>query len=146
MSEILAAFLYAQLEAAARIQERRREVWETYRSGLADWAAERGYRLPIIPAHCEHSCHMFYVLLSCIDERQALIEHLRAHGILAVFHYVPLDRSEMARRNGFHKVECPVTAEVSDRLVRLPFYNGLSSADQQEIIELIRGFHSMQDD
>jgi dTDP-4-amino-4,6-dideoxygalactose transaminase len=140
LSDILAAFLFSQFEAREQIQQKRRLVWETYRDGLSDWAQELGYRLPIVPEHCEQSYHMFYVLLTSLKERQALIEHLQAHQILAVFHYLPLDRSEMALAHGFDKHPCPVTAHVSDRLLRLPFYNGLTAAEQQEVIEVIRAF------
>jgi dTDP-4-amino-4,6-dideoxygalactose transaminase len=140
MSDILAAFLYAQFESREQIQQKRRVIWETYHDGLADWAKEHGYRLPIVPEHCEQAYHMFYLLLTSLEERQAFIEHLKANRILAVFHYLPLDRSEMALSHGFDKHACPVTSDVSDRLVRLPFYNGLTGAEQQEIIEVIRAF------
>ncbi|MBI4636036.1 MAG: dTDP-4-amino-4,6-dideoxygalactose transaminase [Candidatus Rokubacteria bacterium] len=137
-SDILAAFLYAHLEARAAIQARRRRVWEYYHAHLADWARGRGVRLPVVPAHSEQPYHMFYLLLPSLGERQALIAHLRARGILAVFHYLPLHLSEMGRRFGGRPGDCPVTEDVSDRLLRLPFYNDLGEDDQALVVSAIR--------
>jgi dTDP-4-amino-4,6-dideoxygalactose transaminase len=136
-SDLLAAFLYAQLEAWPRIQAKRRQIWERYDAGLADWRESRGVRGPIVPADCEQSYHMYYVLLPSLDARQSLIAHLRSHGILAVFHYLPLHLSDMGRRFGGRPGDCPVTEDVSDRLLRLPFYNDLSEPDQQSVIDAI---------
>lgn len=139
-SDILAAFLLAQLEARERIQARRRAIWERYAAGLADWAAARGVRLPVVPPECEQPWHMFYLLLPSLAERQALIDHLRARGILAVFHYVPLHLSPVGRRFGGREGMLPVTEDASERLLRLPFYNDLREADQDEVIEAVRAF------
>ncbi len=136
-SDILAAFLYAQLEARAQIQARRRRIWEFYRDRLAPWAAEHGVRLPIVPAHCEQPYHMFYLLLPGLAERSALIDHLKSRGILAVFHYLPLHLSEMGRRFGGRPGDCPVTEDVSDRLLRLPYYNDLTEGEQEEVCSAI---------
>src|SRR6185295_11194292 len=89
-SDILAAFLYAQLQAATEIQLSRREIWTRYNHELADWAARFDVRLPVVPEDCEQAYHMFYLLMPSLDDRQAFIHHLGARGILAVFHYVPL--------------------------------------------------------
>jgi dTDP-4-amino-4,6-dideoxygalactose transaminase len=137
-SEILAAFLYAQLEAREQIQAKRRQVWEYYYERLRDWAKEHHVRLPVVPAHCEHSYHLFYLLLPSLEKRTELIEHLRSRGILSVFHYLPLHLSEMGRRLGGKQGDCPVTEDVSDRLVRLPFYNSLQREDQELVCEAIR--------
>jgi dTDP-4-amino-4,6-dideoxygalactose transaminase len=139
-SEILAAFLYAQLLARERILRQRRNVWEFYAAGLADWAAANGVGLPRIPAHCESSHHLFYLLLPRAEDRPALIEHLRAEGILSVFHYLPLHLSEMGRKFGGVNGDCPVSEDVSDRLLRLPFYNSLDPTDQIRIVERIECF------
>jgi dTDP-4-amino-4,6-dideoxygalactose transaminase len=139
-SDLLAAFLYAQLEARDRIQERRRRIWERYREGLGGWAERHGVRLPVVPAHCEQSWHMFYLLLPSLERRQALMAHLKAQGILAVFHYLPLHLSEMGRKLGGRTGECPVTEDISDRLLRLPFYNDLSDQDQDEVIDRVVRF------
>jgi dTDP-4-amino-4,6-dideoxygalactose transaminase len=139
-SELLAACLLAQLESSDLIQARRRGVWEFYRDELSGWAAETGTRLPSIPAHCSQSYHMFYLLLPDLGRRDALIAHLRSRGILAVFHYLPLHLSEMGRRFGGRPGDCPVTEDVSDRLVRLPFYADLAREDCVRVVEAIRAW------
>jgi dTDP-4-amino-4,6-dideoxygalactose transaminase len=96
-------------------------------------------RLPTIPAHCDQAYHMFYLLLPSLDHRQRLITHLKQAEILAVFHYLPLNRSLMARRIGAENA-CPVTEDVSDRLLRLPFYLELSADDQKRIIDRVLDF------
>ncbi len=138
-SDLLAAFLYAQLEARDRIQTRRRQIWDRYREGLADWAELHGVELPVVPPHCEQSYHMFYLLPPSLERRQALIAHFKSHGILAVFHYLPLHLSEMGQKLGGRPGDCPVTEDVSDRLVRLPFYNDLSDQDQDEVLDRVLG-------
>lgn len=83
---------------------------------------------------------MYYLLLPDLDRRQALIAHLRQRGVQAVFHYVPLHLSEMGRRQGGAPGQCPVTEDVSDRLVRLPFFFDLTDADQSAVIEAVKSF------
>ncbi len=133
-SDILAAFLYAQLEARAEIQAKRRHLWHYYYEHLRDWAEEHHVRLPIVPPHCEQSYHMFYLLMPSLEQRQALIAYLKSCGILSIFHYLPLHLSDMGRRFGGQEGDCPVTEEVSDRLVRLPFFNDLSPQDQEWVV------------
>ncbi len=139
-SDILAAFLYAQLEAREQIQAKRRRAWEYYYERLQDWAKDHDVRLPIVPAHCEQPYHMFYLLMPSPHQRQGLIVHLKAHGILSVFHYLPLHLSEMGRRFGGRQGDCPVTKYVSDRLLRLPFYNELTEAEQAYVVAVIKEF------
>lgn len=136
-SDLLAAFLLAQFEARDYIQAQRRRLWEFYAAHLRDWAAQYQVGLPSIPGHCEQSYHMFYMLMPSLTARQALIDHLKTRGILAVFHYLPLHLSVMGRRFGGRPGDCPVTESVSDRLVRLPFYIGLSEADQARVVTAI---------
>lgn len=133
-SDMLAAFLYGQLEAIDTIQEKRRRVWEYYFEQLEDWAKERGAVLPTVPAHCDQSYHMFYILMPSLEARQALIAKLRKEDILGIFHYLPLHLSVMGCRFGGKAGDCPVTEDVSDRLLRLPFYNALTSAQQDRVI------------
>ena len=136
-SDILAAFLYAQLEAREHIQTKRRRIWEGYRAGLAGWARRCGVRLPSVPVHCEQPYHMFYMLLPSLAARQAFLTQLGTRGILSVFHYLPLHLSQMGRRFGGREGACPVTEDVSDRLVRLPFYNDLSEADLARVVDAV---------
>jgi dTDP-4-amino-4,6-dideoxygalactose transaminase len=140
MSDVLAAFLYGQLEVWETIQVRRRRIWEYYDAHLRAWAAERGICPPTVPAHCEQAWHMYYLLLPSLEQRQAFIAHLRAHGILGVFHYLPLNLAPVARSFGGKPGDCPVTEQISDRLVRLPFYNDLSEADQARVVAATRSF------
>jgi len=136
-SDLLAAFLFGQLEAWEHIQSARRRLWNTYRAGLADWANTHEVHLPVIPPHCEQSYHMFYLIFPSLRRRQAMIESLKTRGILSVFHYLPLHLSEMGRRFGGNPGDCPVTEIISDRIVRLPFYNTLSEQDQAAVIAAI---------
>ena len=139
-SDVLAAFLFAQLEASERIMEARRRIWTSYRTGLADWAGREGIVLPVVPDHCGHAFHLFHLLMPDERSRDAMIAHLRTRGILSVFHYLPLHLSSMGRRHGGLERQCPVTESVSGRLVRLPFYNDLSESDQRYVIESVRSF------
>lgn len=137
LSELLAAFLYAQLEDWQAIQARRQSIWQRYRDGLADWADQLGIQLPAIPAHCEQAYHMFYLLLPSLESRQQFIAHLKAQSIESVFHYLPLHLSKMGLRLGGKPGDCPVTEDVSDRLVRLPFFSDLAVADQERAMEAV---------
>jgi dTDP-4-amino-4,6-dideoxygalactose transaminase len=132
-SDLLAAFLYAQLEAREAIQEKRARVWHRYYESLAGWAAENDVKLPAIPPECEQAYHMFYLLLPSLEHRDALISHLKAQSILSVFHYTPLHLSEAGLKFAAGPSDCPVTEDVSDRLLRLPFYNDLSENDQEQV-------------
>lgn len=136
-SDMLAAFLYAQLEQRKHIQMLRREIWEFYYEHLQDWAVENGVRLPVVPEHCEQTYHMFYLLMPNLEMRTRFIAHLKKNGILAVFHYVPLHKSPMGRLLTGDKFACPVTEDISDRLVRLPFFNSLRESQLREIVEVI---------
>jgi len=139
-SDILAAFLYGQLERRAEIQARRRRIWERYAGELPEWAAALGIRLPFVPAHCRQPYHLFYLVTASLDQRTRLIAHLKQRGILAVFHYLPLHISEMGQRLGGKPGDCPVTEDLSDRVLRLPFYNDLSEAEQDYVVASLRAF------
>ena len=139
-SDILAAFLHAQLEKRADIQAARRRIWWRYNDGLAAWAARHGVATPVVPATCEQAYHMFYLLLPSLERRQAFIEHLRSRGIQSVFHYLPLHVSAMGRTFGGKAGDCPVTEEVSDRIARLPFYHSLEESEQAEVVKAVKEF------
>jgi dTDP-4-amino-4,6-dideoxygalactose transaminase len=112
-------------------------VFEYYAVHLQDWAQANGVRLPIVPSYCEQSYHMFYMLLPLLEQRQKLIAHLKRADILSVFHYLPLHLSPMGRKWEYQQGDCPVTEDISDRLLRLPFYNELSPEQQQEVCAAI---------
>jgi dTDP-4-amino-4,6-dideoxygalactose transaminase len=139
-SDLLAAFLLAQLEARATIQSRRAAIWRYYHDQLEAWADRAGTRLPVVPPYCDQPYHMFYLILPDLATRQALIAHLNARGINSVFHYLPLHLSDMGRKWGGKEGDCPVTEEMSDRLLRLPFYTGLTEDDQAAVVGAIQSF------
>lgn len=141
-SDLLAAILLAQLEQRDEIQGHRRRIWERYHEGLRDWASAHGVTQPHVPEHCEQAYHMYYLLLRDLDHRTAFIDHLRGRGIASAFHYQPLHLSDMGRGFGGHPGQCPVTESVSDRLVRLPFFNALGEAAREQTIEAILEFRS----
>ena len=139
-SDMLAAFLLAQLEAREKIQRARQRVWERYFGGIRDWAQQRGVQLPHVPEHCTQAWHLFHLLLPSLDERQAFIAHLRRHSVQAIFHYMPLHLSAMGTQFGGRPGDCPVAESVSDRVVRLPLYPTLSDSDQVRIIDAVCSF------
>ncbi len=139
-SDILAAFLYAQFEERELIQAERKRVWDFYATHLRSWAEENGFKIPFIPSHCEQTYHMFYLLCPSLDIRQRLIDYLKSNRVHAVFHYLPLHISDMGKRFGGKEGDCPITENISDRLVRLPFYKDLNEKDQTRVIELIHSF------
>ncbi len=141
-SDLLAAFLYAQLEAREQIQAKRQRVWQNYSDRLQGWAAAHRAQLPSVPKECEQAYHMFYLLLPSLEFRQALIARLKSVGILSVFHYVPLHSSDMGRKCAARETSCPVTDDVSARLLRLPFYNDLTEAEQARVVSEITAFSS----
>jgi dTDP-4-amino-4,6-dideoxygalactose transaminase len=139
-SEISCAFLFAQLELADMITQRRRDIYTTYERGLAALESERLLTLPHVPAECESNCHMFFILLPDGATRDALLAHLAERGINAVFHYIPLHNSPMGCRFGFKDGDLPVTEELSARLLRLPFYYEITEEEQADVINSISGF------
>ena len=139
-SDILAAFLLARLEARESIQRRRSEIWQRYDTELALWAGAQGVGMPRIPEECVHPAHLFYMMLPSEESRTRFIAHLAQRGILAVFHYQSLHVSEMGRKFGGFEGQCPVTETVSDQLVRLPLYFGLTNAEQSDVIEAVLAF------
>lgn len=136
-SEILAAFLLAQLESSSLILKKRQRIWEYYAENLADWAQSNAVRLPQIPEHCEQPFHMFHMLCPSLEKRSGLIEHLRRKGIQSTFHYQPLHLSRMGRKYGYGQGDFPVTEDVADRLIRLPFFTDLQPDEQNQVCEAL---------
>lgn len=139
-SDILAAYLWAQFEARQQIQTKRQMIWEFYNAALHTWANKHGIVTPTVPADCDQSYHMYYILLPDLDTRTRLISHLKANGITAVFHYLPLHLSDMGQQFGGQPGDCPVTEDISDRLLRLPFHNELTMSDLEEVVGVLEGF------
>jgi dTDP-4-amino-4,6-dideoxygalactose transaminase len=139
-SEIVVAYLLAQLEVADDIQTRRQHLWCTYHQALANWAGKVGARLPIVPEGCEQAYHMFYIVLASLDQRIRLINALKADDIHAAFHYVPLHLSPMGRRYGSLDGDCPVAEQAGECLLRLPFYTGMTPDEQARVIDAVARF------
>lgn len=137
MSDVLAAFLFAQLEVWTQIQAKRQSIWQRYDTELATWCDQHGVRRPVVPAHSEQAWHMYYLLLPSLEKRTSLIAHLKAQGVTAVFHYLPLHLSAFGTRFGGQIGDCPVTEDLSDRLLRLPFYNSYSEDEQARVIDAV---------
>jgi dTDP-4-amino-4,6-dideoxygalactose transaminase len=139
-SELNAAFLLGQLEKRELIQRRRCELWMRYRQGLSDWARSNRVELPTVPITSEQAFHMFYLIMPSASARDGIIEHMKVRGILAVFHYLPLHLSPMGQRLGGRTGDCPVAEDLAGRLVRLPFFTGLTSVDQLNVIQNVCEF------
>ena len=139
-SDLLAAFLFAQLEERDQIQRQRKAIWDRYASNLGDWARTNDVQLPFIPARCEQTYHIFYMVLPDLNSRTSLIKHLKRKGILSVFHYVSLHLSPMGQKFGYREGDLPNTESISDRLLRLPLYNEMTEEEQIQVIEAITAF------
>ncbi|OBF18229.1 dTDP-4-amino-4,6-dideoxygalactose transaminase [Mycobacterium kubicae] len=140
-SDMLAAFLVGQIENMEKVTRRRGEIFDRYAAMLSP-LVERGLvSLPVLPEHCSTNYHMFYLLTADIEERTALIEHLRAAGILAVFHYVPLHSSPYAASLGLSQMFLPRTDDLSARLLRLPMYFDLRDEEVEEVAHAVLNFY-----
>ena len=136
-SDLLAAYLLAQLESKDKIQKRRQQLWQYYFNELSDWAKTSGVQLPFVPEHVTQAYHMFYIVLPDMVSRELVINHLKAHNIYSVFHYLPLNTSEMGSKLGCRQGDCPVTEDISDRILRLPFFVSLSDEEQERVVKTI---------
>jgi dTDP-4-amino-4,6-dideoxygalactose transaminase len=145
LSDTLAAYLTAQLEQRDVIQGKRRAVFDAYARALAPHVDEYGLRLPVVPAHCEPAHHMFYVLLRDRRTRDEVLRAMREDGVQATFHYVPLHSSDAGRRFSARAAECPVSDDVSGRLLRLPFSNNLTPDDIARVVASLTGALSRVD-
>lgn len=140
-SEIIAAFLYAQLEQLEVIQAKRKALWGAYEEGLSGLAANGRIELPGIPGFASNNAHMFYLICGSLEERTALIAHLKQKGILAVFHYLPLHQSPFYADKHDGR-DLPHACRFADGLLRIPMYYGLTLAQVDEVCEQIRRFYS----
>lgn len=135
--EIIAAFLWAQMEEAGYITQQRLNIWQNYHRLLLPLEQARLLRRPIIPEDCRHNAHMYYILLESLEKRSRLIGKLKEQGVNAVFHYVPLHSSPAGKRYGRVHDSMAVTLDTSDRLLRLPLWIGLSGDQQAQIVNLL---------
>lgn len=140
-SDILAAYLWAQLEVAEEINQNRMEIWKRYWEGLKNLSDAGKIELPVIPEGCTHNAHMFYIKTADLEERSRLITYLKEQGILAVFHYVPLHTAPAGLKYGMFSGEDINTTRESERLMRLPLYYSLSLEDVDCVIDKIQAFY-----
>lgn len=137
LSDMLAAFLLAQLEAMDQIRNLRKKRYGTYWEGLKHLENTGRLRLPFIPSHCDSNFHFFHILLPTEERRNHLLHTLGEHGVQAVFHYLPLHASPMGSRFGYREGDLPVTEKASRCLLRLPLYPSLTLAEQRKVIKLV---------
>jgi dTDP-4-amino-4,6-dideoxygalactose transaminase len=136
VSDIGAAFLWAQLEQSHAITESRLAIWDVYHASFERLEAAGRLRRPVVPDHCRHNAHMYYVLLARSVSRDRFIDQLAANGVRAVFHYVPLHSSPAGRRFGRAHGQLMVTDDVSERLVRLPLWMGMAASDAERVADV----------
>ncbi len=139
-SEICSAFLYGQLELLDTIAKRRREIYETYTRLLTPLANDGLLELPQIPKECQSNYHMFYVLLPSQEARDELMDRLKAEGITAVFHYIPLHSSPMGVKLGTHETKLPKTDNLSGRLLRLPLFYSIHDQEVEQVVDAMTDF------
>ncbi|OGQ52399.1 MAG: dTDP-4-amino-4,6-dideoxygalactose transaminase [Deltaproteobacteria bacterium RIFCSPLOWO2_02_FULL_53_8] len=132
--EIIAAFLWGQMQAAESITERRLSVWHRYHAAFEQLEHQGRIRRPIVPAECQHNAHMYYLLLNSLEDRTSFIECMKQQDILCVFHYIPLHSAPQGRSSGRSASELRCTHELADKLVRLPLWVGLEES-QREVID-----------
>lgn len=142
VSDVLAAFLFGQLEQYEQIQERRKKIWETYDSELSSWSNTNGIRRPTIPKYCDQAFHMYYLLMPDLETRHKFIGHLKEVGINAVFHYQPLHLSPMGKTFDGKRGDCKVAESAGDCLVRLPFFNSMTNEQLFRVIETAKRFNA----
>lgn len=141
LSDLLAALLLGQLEGSEEIQSKRRDIWERYFKGLSEWAEGNNVSLPFVPQYCSQSYHMFYILLPEHIDRGEFIRHLSLQGIKSSFHYVPLHESKMGKEISVRdQCECPISVDVSRRIVRIPMFFDIAPDEQESVIDAIQKF------
>jgi len=138
LSEILAAYLYAQLEHIDSITEKRKKIYHYYKESFKNLERRGVVRLPAIPKYCQSNYHLFYLLFESQRQRDKVMDGLKKKGILAVFHYLPLHTSPMGKKFGYKKGELPITESISGRLLRLPLYNDISIEDLDYIQKTVK--------
>lgn len=140
-SDLNAAYLWAQLENADKIQNARMKIWESYNQAFKKLESEGKVILPVVPQGCVHNAHIFYMITKNLEERTNLISFLKGKEISAVFHYIPLHSAPAGEKFGRFDGKDEITTEYSERLVRLPLYYGLTDAEQKKVIDAVLEFY-----
>lgn len=137
-SDILAAFLYAQLEKLDEIQQKRLRIYSTYNDTLRPFEKDGFLRLPVVSDYAQHNAHLYYILFNDNDTRDKIMVRLKEKGILAIFHYIPLHSSPMGMKIGYNRGDLPITESVSERLLRLPLYTGMTDEELNYTISNVK--------
>ena len=140
LSDLNAAFLYAQLADHQKIYDYRMKCWNAYYEGLRDLRDKGVLEIPVVPESCVHNAHMFYIKVSDLEERTKMIDYLKEHDVNAVFHYIPLHTAPAGVKYGEFRGEDRYTTKESERLIRLPLYYGLGK-DVEKVIDAVRKFY-----
>lgn len=143
-SDILAAFLLAQFEYADCIMQQRMAIWDFYHQSFAALEQQGQVRRPVIPAHCQHNAHMYYLLTESLEVRTDLLAYLKSKGIKSTFHYVPLHSSPAGLKFGRTSGSLAVTDDLSDRIVRLPLGASMTLAEAKYVVEEVLAFFAQQ--
>ena len=139
-SDMNAAYLWAQLEEAEKINDKRLAIWNYYNENLASLAREGLIEQPYVPEYATHNAHMYYIKVKDLETRTRLLEYLKEKGILSVFHYVPLHSSKAGREFGRFHGEDVYTTKESERILRLPMYYSLSMDEAAEVVKALKEF------
>jgi dTDP-4-amino-4,6-dideoxygalactose transaminase len=140
-SDLLAAFLTAQLEHFTEIQRRRMHIWNSYHSRLAGWAAQHQIGRPTVPADRAHPAHLYYLMLPDLESRQGMLKDLNTRGVQGTFHYQPLHNAPAGVKFGRTGPDgCPVTEDVADRLIRLPLYADMTDNEIDAVVEAVESY------
>lgn len=142
--EIIAAFLYAQLEEVDLITQKRIQLWNLYHEKLKPLEEKSFLRRPIIPSHCKHNAHMYYILLNSESERDGLMNYLKSKGIISVFHYAPLHSSKAGEKYGRVSNTMTITENVSSHLLRLPIYAEMNESEVEIVVNEIQNFSGLK--
>lgn len=142
-SDLNAAYLWAQLEVAEKINENRLKSWNQYYNGLKELEKKNFVQLPAIPKECTHNAHMFYIKVKDLEERTALMAYLKENDILSVFHYVPLHSSPAGKKFGVFHGEDRYTTRESEKLLRLPLFYNINEADIAKVIKNLKAFYGI---
>lgn len=140
-SELNAAYLFAQLEQAEKINDNRLAIWNRYLEEFGDLEKRGVIELPFVPQECTHNAHMFWIKTKDLEERSRFISYMKENGVLCVFHYIPLHSAPAGRKYGRFSGEDKYTTKESERLVRMPLYYNMTDEDQSKVIELVHRFY-----
>lgn len=140
-SELNAAYLWAQLQKIDELQSNRMNTWNTYYEMLSPLCEKGFITLPFIPDYCDHNAHMFYIKCKDTSERDAMLDHMRLHGVGGVFHYIPLHSAPAGSRFGEFRGEDVYTTKESERLIRLPLYYNIEESDIEKVVQVVNSFY-----